>query len=184
MTIAGLLFLDPVLKLIGVTENLYPYAKNYAAIILSGAITSTAFSSLIRAEGAMRFALKIWFIPVAVNLVFDGFFVFAFHSGIRGAALATVISQIISVCMYIWFFFLRHDRTYKISCRSFQIDFRMIKDIVWLGLPSLVSQFSSGICFVLINRYLGVFHSEQAIISMGFAMKIQTFLTMPQNGML
>lgn len=60
----------------------------------------------------------------------------------------------------------------------------MIKDIVWLGLPSLVSQFSSSIFLVLINRYLGAFHSEQAITSMGFAMKIQTFLTMPQNGML
>lgn len=184
VTIIGLLFLAPMLKMIGVTENLYPYAKDYAAIILLGAITSTAFSSLIRAEGAMRFALKIWFIPVVVNLVLDCLFVFAFHSGICGAALATVISQIISVCMYIWFFFMRKDRTYKISCRSFQIDFRTIKNIVWLGLPSLVSQFSSSIFLVLINRYLGAFHSEQAITSMGFAMKIQTFLTMPQNGML
>lgn len=82
----------------------------------------------------------------------------------------------------------RHSSRIATFCMLLQKDSLtnsvLIKDIVWLGLPSLVSQFSSGIFFVLINRYLGVFHSEQAIISMGFAMKIQTFLTMPQNGML
>ena len=183
-TIAGLLFLTPMLKMMGVTETLYPYAKDYATIILLGAVTSTAFSSLIRAEGAVRFALKIWLVPVAVNLILDCLFVFVFRFGIRGAALATVLSQTISVCMCIWFFFLRRDRTYQISGRSFRIDVILIKKILWSGLPSLVSQFSSGIFLVLINRYFGAFHGEQAIIAMGFAMKIQTFLIMPQNGML
>lgn len=136
------------------------------------------------AEGAMRFALKIWFVPVTVNLALDSIFVFIFHLGIRGAALATVISQMVSACMYIWFFFIRRDRTYKVGRRSFQIDPKMIKEIVWLGMPSLVSQFSSSVIIVLINRYLGAFHGEQAITSMGFAMKIQTFLIMPQSGML
>lgn len=184
VTVTGLLFLTPVLKALGVTSRHFPYAKDYAAILLLGAVTSTAFSSLIRAEGDMRYALKIWLIPVMINLALDCLFVFCFRLSIRGAALATVISQITSVLMYIWFFFIRPDKTYEIKRSSFHPDFKMIQAIVRLGLPSLIAQLSSGVSLVLVNKYLGLYSGAMAITCMGFAMKIQTFLIMPQNGIL
>lgn len=184
LTVAGLVFLNPILGFMGVTENIYPYAKDYAEIILLGAITSTAFSSLIRAEGAMRYALKIWLYPVIVNLALDSLFVYAFGLAVSGAALATIFSQLVSICMYIWFFFMRGDWAYEIKKGSFRPDFKIIKTIAWLGLPSLITQLSSSVYMILTNRYLGLLGGGPAITAMGFALKIQAFLTMPQSGII
>lgn len=71
ITIVGTLFMDQMLYGMGVTENLLPYAREYTKIILLGAITSTGFSSLIRAEGNSKFAMYLWVIPVFANIVLD-----------------------------------------------------------------------------------------------------------------
>ncbi len=71
VTVLGLIFLEPLLYLMGVTDNLLSDAKSYAGIILLGAVTSTGFSNLIRAEGAGKYAMMIWVIPMTANVIFD-----------------------------------------------------------------------------------------------------------------
>lgn len=81
-TLLGLLFLESLLALIGAGGELLPYAKEYSVIMLAGAVTSTGFSSLIRAEGATKYALLIWVIPISVNMALDPVFIFALDMGV------------------------------------------------------------------------------------------------------
>ncbi|SDY20875.1 putative efflux protein, MATE family [Evansella caseinilytica] len=182
ITSLGLTFLDPLLRLLGATGELYPYAREYSTVILAGAVTSTAFSSLVRAEGATTFALCLWVVPVAVNLILDVIFVFPLNMGVTGAALATVAAQITSVCMSIWFFFVRKGRAYRIKGQDFQISPSIIREVAVIGFPSLLNQISSSILVIVLNRMLGATGGEPAITAFAFAVRIQTFLLLPQNG--
>lgn len=76
ITIIGLVYLEQILSMMGVTEVIKPYAEKYSRIILMGAITSTGFLSLMRAEGASRYAMYQWVIPVMANLLLDPIFIF------------------------------------------------------------------------------------------------------------
>lgn len=182
ISILGLIFLDPLLQILGATGALYPYAKEYATIILAGAVTSTAFSSLIRAEGAAKFGLFIWLIPIAVNIVLDVFFVFWFEMGVSGAALATVCAQIVSVCMSIWFFFFRSRRAYRIHKEQLRFHPRILSEVASIGFPSLISQISASVLVVILNRFLGATGGETAITAFSFAIRIQALLLLPQSG--
>ncbi len=120
VTVFGLLFLEELLKGMGVTKSLLPYARDYTKIILFGALTSTAFSSLIRAEGNSRLAMYVWVIPMAVNTLLDYLFILRFHWGVKGGAWATVIAQLVSVVMSMHYFFLSGKSTIKIRVQYFK----------------------------------------------------------------
>lgn len=96
ITVFGNLWLDELLHFMGVTDTLMPYARAYTRIILLGAVTSTGFSSLIRAEGSSRYAMYIWVIPMGANIMLDCILVFVFRMGVVGAAVGTVAGQGIS----------------------------------------------------------------------------------------
>lgn len=82
-------------------------------VMLAGNIFSTGFSSIIRAEGKMAYSLLIWFIPTAINIIFDIVFIFVMDMGVQGAALSTVLCQFTSFSMSIFFF-------KKLSCQCFR----------------------------------------------------------------
>lgn len=181
-TIFGLLFIEPLLYLLGATESLMPYAKGYATIILLGAISSTGFSAIIRAEGNTKFSLYLWVVPVFMNLVLDPLFIFGFNLGVEGAALSTVFAQLISMIMSIYFFFFKKRNTYNIRKRHFKIQFGILKEIFIIGFPSLLLQMSVSITAVLVNNFLKFNGGDIAISTYGIVSKIQTFLVMPQTG--
>ena len=137
MTVVGLLFLDPILLMMGVTDSLLPVARSYTRIILIGAVTSTGFSNLIRAEGASRYAMAIWVIPLSVNTAFDILFIFGLEWGATGAALGTVIGQCVSMAMSVNFFLLSGRSRLRLAARHFRPDIRLIATILSTGLPSL-----------------------------------------------
>ncbi|MDX6505137.1 MAG: hypothetical protein QOE29_2262, partial [Gaiellaceae bacterium] len=76
VTIAGLLALDPLLTMLGATSDTRSAARAYAVVILGGAIFSTGFSSLVRAEGRMRFSTLLWVVPVLVQITLDPLLIF------------------------------------------------------------------------------------------------------------
>ncbi|MCA9956772.1 MAG: hypothetical protein KC434_18710, partial [Anaerolineales bacterium] len=105
ITILGAIFIEPIVYLLGATETIAPYAVVYGRIIFLGAITSTGFSTIIRADGNIRYSTAIWVIPVTANLVLSWLFVMVLQIGVAGAALATVAGQAISAGMAVYFFF-------------------------------------------------------------------------------
>lgn len=181
-TLLGLMLLTPILKVLGADDILMPYAKDYATIILAGAITSTGFSSLIRAEGNTKFSLYIWIIPVLINLVFDPVFIFACGWGVKGAAAATVLAQSVSAGMSIYYFFFSKREAYAIGRKHFRIKWACFGEILSIGSPSLISQIGMSFFVAIINKMLFAAGGADAITAYGIVSRIQGFLVLPQNG--
>lgn len=176
-TLIGFLFMSPILKLTGVTTDILPYAKEYLSIILIGNVFSTGFSSIIRAEGRMGYSLAIWLIPTAVNIALDYVFINLLNMGVKGAALATVIGYFTSFLMSVIFFT-------KISCQDFseiKINRQTAKDIVVIGIPTLIQMSSMSLIFLLINRLLSKFGGSVGINIFAYLSKIATLAIVPIN---
>lgn len=182
VTVVGLIFLDPLIHIFGAEGELFEYAKEYARIILIGAITSTAFSALIRAEGNTKFSMYLWVFPVLINILLDYVFIFPLGMGAGGAALATVCAQISSCLMSLWFFFVRKSRLYVIRAHHFKLNFKILSKVFVIGFPAFVNQISSGVLTVIINRLLGSAGGANAITAFGFATKVHTIAMLPQEG--
>lgn len=183
ITFIGLLFLKPMLHMMGVTEKIMPYAETYCRIILIGAISSTGFSSLMRAEGASKFAMYQWIIPVLTNILIDPIFIFWLKWDVAGAAIATVISQCVSVGMFAYFYFISKKSVLNIRWHHFCPDLRIIKEIILIGLPAFIQMIGFAITIVVINRVLSSYDNEINIGTYGITNKILAFLMIPLQGM-
>ncbi len=182
VSVVGVLFLTPFMRLLGAEEILMPYAKGYARIILLGAITSTGFSALIRAEGNTRFSLYIWIFPVLINLILDPLFILVFQWGVEGAALATVAAQATSAGMSLYYFFFSKRDAYRIQAKHFRLRGKLIGEILSIGSPTLISQIGLSLFTTIVNQMLLHFGGAMAIAAFGIVSRIQGFLVIPQNG--
>ncbi len=181
VAVVGLLFLDPLLRMVGATDETLPYARPYAAVIFAGAIFSTGFSSLIRAEGRMLFSTMVWTVAVAVQIVLDPILIFIFKMGVTGAALGTVGGQAVSAAMAMWFFFVQRDRPYRIGWSELWPRWRVAREVLGVGAPSFLAGFGATLLAVVINFSLAV---SGALILAAYAVgaRVQTLVVMPQTG--
>ena len=123
IAVFGALFIRPIVYLLGATESVAPYAIAYGRIIFLGAIFSTGFSAIVRADGNVRYSTMMWIIPVAANTFLCWLFIMVMRLGVSGAALATVLGgQFLSACMSMYFFFFRKNRSYHLRGVYFKPD--------------------------------------------------------------
>lgn len=177
ITVLGLIFINPLLTLFGATGDILPYAKEYFTIILIGNVFSTGFSSIMRAEGRMVYSLLIWLIPTAINIALDALFIYGLDMGVKGAALATVISYFSSFAMCIIFF-------KKLSVQSFKIisiQMSIIREIIALGIPMLLQLGGVSLLFMVINKTLALKGGTSYLNAFAYAGKIITFAIVPYN---
>ncbi len=176
ITITGLLFLEPLLHAMGVTDALMPYASTYTRIILSAAAMSTGFSSLIRAEGSSRYAMYIWLIPIGINLVADPLLILVLDMKTAGAAFGTALSWCVSMGMSIWYFFLSPNRNVRIRKTDFLPDPSLLAEIFAIGVPAFIQTAGYSLSVVFVNRILKGHGGTTAISTYGIVSKLYTFL--------
>ena len=171
----GLLFTEPLLRLFGATDALLPMAREYFVVLLWGNVFSTGFSSIIRAEGKMRYALLIWLIPTSVDMLLNAVFIFGLGLGVRGAALSTVIGQAVSFCMAVLFFarFSGQDFRAVRPSRGF------LPQIALLGLPVLVQMGGMSVITFVVNRLLGDVAGTQGVNTFAYVVRLASFGIMP-----
>lgn len=180
ISIICLLLQEPILRLFGATSEIMPYAKKYFTVIALGNIFSTGFSSIIRAEGKMKYALLIWLIPTGANIILDYLFIYIFHLGVIGAALGTVGGQFISFMMSVLFFA-------EFSCQNFgniknmKFSPKTAKEIILLGLPVLIQTGSMSILFAVINKFLSMYSGTQGVTAFAYISKIVQFAIVPYS---
>jgi putative MATE family efflux protein len=184
VTIFGLIFLDELILVMGATENILPYAKSYGRIILIGAISSTGYSAIVRADGNIKYSTAMWLIPVGANIALDPLFIYGFRWGVAGAAAATVIAQVISAGMGIYFFFFKKRKSYLIKTIYFIPSFEIIKEIVLVGLPSFLKNMSASLMAILTNNLLKELGGDAALSVYAIAGKLYTSLSTPQVGIM
>ncbi len=129
--LAGLADVDFWLRLMGSSETILPYARDYMTIILTGMIfktTAMTLNALIRAEGNARVSMIGMIVGAVSNIILDALFIIPLHMGIKGAALATVIAQLISVSYLLSYYFLRKSFL-KIHSRALIVEWNILSEI-------------------------------------------------------
>lgn len=183
-TAFGLIYKVPLLYLFGASEATIGYANDYITIILMGSIfqgVGFGLNNAIRAEGSPQIAMYTMLIGAIVNIVLDPIFIFAFGLGIRGAAIATVISQLVSA---IWV--LRHFNSSKSRLKlkriNFTLDFRIVGSILAIGMSPFSMQFAASIVSIISNNALKTQGGDIAIGAMTVINAIAIFFLMPIFG--
>lgn len=181
-TAVALVTLDPLLRALGASGVTLELARPYARVIVGGAIFSTGFSALVRAEGRLTFSMMLWVVPVLVQIMLDPLFIFGLDLGITGAALGTVGGQVVSASMAFWFFFIQPRSTYPVALRDLRPDLATIRELVTIGAPSFLAGFGSALLAALVNNRLAATASTTALATFAVAARVQIFVAMPQVG--
>ncbi len=184
ITAVGLIFIDPLLKAFGASNDVLPYAKSYLQIILLGStFLSIGFgmNNFIRAEGNPKIAMLTMLIGAVLNTILDPIFIFVFNWGMRGAALATIISQAVSAA-WVLYHFLGGRSTLKIRIKNMKLQMSTIYKIVALGAAPFAMQMAAGLLNVVLNKSLRTYGGDIAISGMGVVTSISTLILMPVFG--
>ena len=184
-TVFCLLFMDPILRLFGASETVLPFARDYMLIIALGNIVTHLYfglNSVIRAEGNPTLAMKLTLFTVTSNAVLDYLFIFPLGMGIQGAALATVLCQLMALSYVMKYFFNQEKLLHFPKERPFQLDWRIAKDSLAVGMGPFLMNLASCIVVILINKQLGKYGSDQAIAAYGIVNRVSFLFVMVTFG--
>ncbi len=172
-----LCFLEPILYFFGASENTMPFAKDYMTIILLGnAVTHLYFglNTIIRASGNPKTAMGLTIFTVLSNAVLDPVFIFVLDMGIKGAALATVLCQFMALC-YTFYFFSRKKNIVHFEKKVFNLDWKIAKSSMSIGMGPFLMNCASCIVTMFINQQLRKYGGDLSIGAYGIANRI-TFI--------
>jgi putative MATE family efflux protein len=184
LTVLGLIFLEDILIMFGATPTVLPYSMSYMRIILIGSIflaIGTGMNNFIRAEGNPKTAMLTMFIGAITNIILDYIFIFIFKWGIEGAAIATVLSYMVTSTWVLHYFFSGKS-ILKIRGKSLSLKRTIVTQIIHLGFPTFVIQMTGSIQQLILNRSLARYGGDLALAAIGIIMSITTFLVMPAMG--
>lgn len=154
-------FLNPLLIAFGSPEQVLPYAREYTGFTALGfpfLILSTGGGHLVRADGSPRFAMYSNLTGAVINVVLDALFVFGLHMGMLGAALATVIGQVVAGCMIIWY--LCHFKTGKLTRMHLRLKWEYGGYAAKLGTANCFNQLAMMVVQIVLNKSLTYYGAQ------------------------
>ena len=178
-----LIFLPQLLNLFGCTDNLREYALSYGGIIVLGLpfmMIGSTLNSIIRADGNPKYAMTSMVVGAILNIILDPIFIFPLNMGVQGAAIATVISQIVTFLMNI--FYIKKFKSIKIGKEEFKPQAQVMRKVSALGISSFITQMSIVLVIAFENNLLGKYGAESKygadipITVLGIVMKISQIL--------
>ena len=176
-------FLKPLTALFGATPDNLKYALEYGKIVVLGfpfVIVGCGMCSLIRADGTPQLTMIAMIVGCLSNVILDALFVLGFGWGMKGAAFATVIGQILNFAISMWY--VPRFKTVKISVKAMKPEFGMLKKMSGFGVSSFVSQIAIAIIMTVINYYLvhcgmnSEYGADIPLAAFGIVMKFNTIL--------
>lgn len=184
VTIVGLMFKEPLLYLFGASEATFDYANDYITIILLGSVfqgIGFGLNNVIRAEGNPSIAMKTMLLGAVTNIVLDPIFIFTFKMGIKGAALATIISQLVSA-IWVLSHFTGKKSHLSLKKEHLTLDFRVIISILSIGMSPFFMQVAASIVTIISNNALKTYGGDIAISAMTAINAIAITFLMPVFG--
>jgi putative MATE family efflux protein len=179
-----LLFLDPILNILGAEPNVLPYARDFTRIIVLGSAfmyVGFGLNNIVRAEGNPRMAMSTTLISAGLNILLNPLFIFIFHLGVGGSALATVVSQGVSA-VWILLYFLRGKSLLKLRKANFVLDKGIVLSIFKIGMSPFLMQIAASMTTILFNYTLLRYSGELAVASIGIINRIAMLMLMPIFG--
>lgn len=178
-----LIFLPQLLTVFGCTDALRQYALDYGYVIAIGLtfmMVGTTLNSIIRADGSPKYAMTTMLAGAILNIILDPIFIFVFNMGVKGAAIATVISQILTFILNI--IKIRNFKSITVRKENFKLKAKVINKVSALGISSFITQMSFVVVMAVENNLLGKYGmlseygAETPITVMGIVMKISQIL--------
>ncbi|HHV98967.1 MAG TPA: MATE family efflux transporter [Clostridiaceae bacterium] len=185
LTILGLIIRKPMLYLFGASDATFVFANQYITIYLLGNVfvmISLGMNQFINAQGFGRIAMSTVVLGAAANIILDPIFIFIFNMGVRGAALATIISQFLS-SLWVVKFLISKEAILKLNKNSFILKKDRAIRIIMLGTSGFAMQFTNSLVQILCNSTLQVFGGDLYVGIMTVINSIREILSLPVSGL-
>lgn len=185
LIIFAAVFLRPILVLLGATETIIPYALIYGRIYILSCIFNVfnvTMNNIVASEGAAKTTMCALLSGALINIGLDPLFIYIFHMGVAGAAIATAISQFISTLVYLSYV-LRKKSAFTFSLKAFAPTKEMFAEILKIGIPTLTFQLLTSLSIALINRASNGY-GDAVIAGMGAVTRITSMGTLVVFGFL
>ena len=169
----SMVFLHPILKLLGATDSILPYAATYAGIYIVSCIFNVfnvTMNNIVTSEGAAKTTMCALLTGAVLNIALDPLFIYVFDLGVAGAAIATAISQIVSTCVYLTYIF-RKKSVFHFRVKDCTYAKETMSEIFKIGIPTLVFQILTSVSISLINNAAGDY-GDSAIAGMGVVTRL------------
>ena len=182
----GNLFVNSLLVMLGSSDRVLPYARDYLSIVLYGAVfqcVTMCGNNFSRAQGNPKNAMISQLIGAGFNIVFDYILIIKFNMGMQGAALATIGGQFLSM---IWqLCYLCSNRSLiKLDLQHIKIRISFALDIIRTGIPAFLMQMANSVLNFILNSSLGTYGGDVAISAVGIITSFQTICQMPLTGLM
>ena len=185
LTVLLAIFKTPLLRLFGASADTLPYADAYLGIYLVGTLSvqiALGMNQFISAQGFAKTAMATVCVGAALNILLDPLFIFVFHMGVRGAALATILSQTVSAVWVLWF--ITGKRTnLRLRAKNLRVDPRLAGSVLALGLSPFIMQSTESLVQVTFNTSLQAYGGDAYVGAMVIMSSIMQFFMMPIMGL-
>ena len=184
IAIVGTICANPILNLFGASENTLFYAKEYLNIILLGCtfnILSFSLNSTVRADGNPKMSSLTMVIGCGTNIILDYVFIFIFNLGVKGAALATIISQAITFFIILYYYTIGNSNL-KLKVENFKLKKHLVTMTFAIGIAPFATQIANSLVQVIANNALKTYGSDLAIGAMTVIISLNIVFMMPIFG--
>lgn len=174
-----IVFLEPILRILGATDTILPYAKEYAFVFVIGLVLNVfniTVNNIITSEGASIVSMVAMLSGGMANIILDPLLIFGFSMGIKGAAVATLISRGISFLIYLTYI-LSGKSVFRFKLGNFKPSIEVYSEILKIGIPMLVFQLLSSLTFGITNS-LASAYGDEAVAALGIVTRIMNLFCM------
>jgi putative MATE family efflux protein len=171
---------DPMLRVFGATDETLGYAQDYLMIILPGIIFQVvgfSLNNVIRSEGNAKVAMYSMLISSGANIILDPIFIFGFGMGVKGAALATVISMVL-MTVWVLVHFLKKRSVVPLHFKYMRLEYPIVKGIMAIGMAPFAMQMAASLVHALFNIQLVKFGNDIAVAANGIVMSVMSLIFM------
>ena len=185
LTLVGFFFAEPILRLSGSGDTLLPMAMEYMGYIVWGVFFSNLAFGLnyfIRAEGNPRYAMFTLIIGAGANVALDAWFILVLDMGVAGAAIATLISQVISASWAVAYY-VRRMGALRFRLKNLNLEWRVVKRILAVGSAPALAEISFTYVLIVFNRTLRLYGGDLAISAMGIFFSLDSLFFLPVLGL-
>lgn len=178
--VLALVFLDPILYFFGASADTISYAREYMTVILAGNVITHMYlglNAVLRASGHPRESMYATIMTVVINTVLDPIFIYGFDWGIRGAAIATVLAQVISL---VWQLRILSNKNELLHFRRgiYRLRGSLVRDILAIGMSPFLMNLAACFIVILINRSLAIYGGDLSIGAYGIVNRLGFFFVM------
>lgn len=181
ISILGIIFIDPIFSLLGVSSSANKLARDYIIIILIGGVpglTGYCLNNSVRSTGFSKYSMKYVFISSILNIILDALFILVFGWGVKGAAVATVISQTLVTFYVINFFINNSEIPIKLKLKTGKFSKETLFKVISNGTPSFYMNISGTIVGIILNRFIINYGGDYNMASITIVSSISMLFTM------